>query len=364
MKLMKLKPSDNTFFRDGKVFKRGYNHLITSKNIPYLSVFFGALFSSFLAENPMVAKRFLSQKFKEGDDRHKILTIGQIYLYHEGKKAVYIPAPKDLFLDMKGTSKFGEFKKYARGLHSLPYDYILMPPKEGEVSRVRGEFINIKRIPVQYKNKSNVDLNLKNEKAIFKKNYKVGIGSDYHSRMVKEDLLYRIEQTEFESNEWSFILEYELDSEYIKFQYGTDVKEPDQGYLKLGGENKPCKYQRVSNRHIEEFQHFKAKSISNSMEAQTLKIVFTTDVYFKDSERSKSFFQNRVIGMSNEKPVYIGGFDMNKGVKPMFKGYGAGTVFLVKNEKEMSLEEELNDLIGASRLEGFGQYFILEEKYE
>lgn len=363
MNLLKIKPCDNTFFRDGKIFKMGYNNMITSKNTPYSSVFFGAVFSAFLAKNPKVRGKFLAQNFNNGDDRHKILNIGQVYLYSESDNAAYIPAPKDLFLNEKRKVFFGEFKSISKELHSLPYEYIMMAPAQEDVDRVCGDYINIKKIYQKYINKLTDKMNLVNEKDIFKKSYKVGIGTDYQNRIVKEDLLYRIEQTEFMLNKWSFIIEYEFNGEYIKSKYGVEMEELEQGYLKLGGENKACKFKRTDNREIEKYQDFIVKN--RNSDSNIIKIIFTSDVYFKESRQWEDFLINNVIGMSNDKPIYIGGFDLNKGVKPMFKGYEAGTVFLVekKHEDVYRIEEKLDGLIGNSKLEGFGQYFILEEKH-
>ncbi|KAA8662568.1 hypothetical protein F3O63_18645 [Clostridium sp. HV4-5-A1G] len=98
------------------------------------------------------------------------------------------------------------------------------------------------------------------------------------------------------------------------------------------------------------------------MESELLKIIFITDTYFVNEDYKDCFFKKRVIGMSNDKPIYIGGFDIKENrPKVMFKGYEAGTIFLVRKNDD-SLEDikaELNKLIGDSVYEGFGKYIIM-----
>lgn len=362
MKLLKLKPCDNTFFRDGKVFEKGYNNTVQSKNMPYPSVFSGAIFTALLTSNEHLKKEFMKNPSVE--EKKKILKIGQVYLYNERTRDIYIPAPKDIFRNKYGEIYFGKFDDMEEGMSSLPYKKVLMPPKVSGVKRVSKEFINIKNIYREYKKKSYLGMDLIHEDEIFKKNYKVGVGTDYNKRMVKEDLLYRIEQTEFESDDWSFIVEYDIKYDYLKSKYDIGIEnnlsDLNNGYLKLGGENKVCKYENIENKYISRFH----KSIEEgfNMESDLIKIIFTTDMYFNDDSDRNCFFKKRVIGMSNDKPIYIGGFDIKENKpKVMFKGYEAGAIFLVRknNDSLEDIKAELNKLIGDSVYEGFGKYIIM-----
>ncbi|QAT61162.1 type III-B CRISPR module-associated protein Cmr3 [Acidilutibacter cellobiosedens] len=359
MKLLKLKPCDNTFFRDGKVFKMGYNNIIQSKNIPYPSVFSGAVFTAFLANNEGLKKKFM--KNPSVKEKRKILKIGQVYLYNERTRDIYIPAPKDLFKDEDGEIYFGKFDDLAEGMTSLPYKKALMSPNIDGIERISKEFINIKNIFREYKNKSYLGMDLVHEDEIFKKNYKVGIGTDYDKRIVKEDLLYRVEQTEFLSNDWSFIVEYDINIKLIKEKKIGNIEELKKGYLKLGGENKICKYEECDkwvNDYINEFR--KNAEDNYKINSSIIKLIFTSPVYFKGENDLNKI---GVIGISSDKPIYIGGFDIKeKAAKQMYKGYEAGTVFLIMENKFETIKNRLETSIGDLINEGFGKYIILEEE--
>ena len=70
--------------------------------------------------------------------------------------------------------------------------------------------------------------------SIFKNSYKVGIELE-KNKNTKEKHLYRLDQIEMNSFEkkWSFIVEFKIQGKQLK---------DNEGYLKLGGEGKICKY--------------------------------------------------------------------------------------------------------------------------
>lgn len=80
MKLLKIKPCDNTFFGTGQPFNFDNNSFIESMVFPYPSVFFGAIFTAMLTENNDFRKIFFKNK---RNDHEKILNIGKIYIYDE-----------------------------------------------------------------------------------------------------------------------------------------------------------------------------------------------------------------------------------------------------------------------------------------
>ncbi|WP_053240645.1 hypothetical protein [Clostridium sp. DMHC 10] len=79
------------------------NNFIRSKNTPYPSVFFGAIFTSILSQND----EFRSEFFKKGKyDHEELLELHQVYLYNNTTEMAYISAPKDLFINSQGKKKF------------------------------------------------------------------------------------------------------------------------------------------------------------------------------------------------------------------------------------------------------------------
>ncbi|MBS5825358.1 MAG: CRISPR-associated protein Cmr3, partial [Clostridium argentinense] len=242
MKLLKIKPYDNTFFRLGNNFEFKISNVIQTKNVAYPSTFFGAIFTAILVNNDKFRNKFLS--ISENTDHLEILNIKQIYLYDEKQGVVYIKAPKDIFVN-NSEVKFGNFKKIKYGESSIKYDYYLEEPNGNELERADKYFVSINEFYGKYRYKLLQKSDLKHEDEIFKKNIKTGIALDKCTGTVKESLLYTIEQTEFKNitenyqdSDWSFIIEYDIDNDFIKKNDYPQIEDLERGELKLGGETK------------------------------------------------------------------------------------------------------------------------------
>ncbi|WP_032123137.1 type III-B CRISPR module-associated Cmr3 family protein [Clostridium amazonitimonense] len=358
--LVNIKPCDNTFFGDGNQFNFDISNLIKSKNTPYPSVFFGAIFTAILTHNDKFRKAF----FQNGRyDHESILKIGQIYLFNEESKSVYIKAPMDLFANSKSEISFGKFKNNAGNLNSLSYEYILEIPAGMDYKRIENMYINIKNIHDSYSKKQGIRVELKDENQLFVKNHKIGIGINKNTKKTEEGKLYQIEQTEFIDNNWSYIVEYKINKDYLKnsIYKEIEVKNLDKGYLKLGGENKPCKFKTIYNDKIERFNSKKTGNLNSGI----YKILFTSETYFPKG--IDSFFKKnniRILGVSNDKPIYIGGYDMQgKGtIRKMYKGYSAGTVILVEFNNN-SNTKDIYELLKNDSVKGFNNCVILKEDF-
>lgn len=361
MQLLKIKPYDNTFFGTGKVLNLGDNDYIQSKSIPYPSVFFGAIFTALLSENKKFRKAFFNNDIP---DHTEILKIGQVYLFNEKEDEVYIPAPKDIFVNSSKV-KVGKFvdAKYI----SLRTSKLLKAPIDSEYRRVTNHFINLRNIYSGYLNKDNNSIEILSEEDIFKKAIKIGIGMEMNRRVVEKDKLYKLEQTEFISNDWSFLVEYEIQKDYLENKYKDIINYLSNGCLKLGGENKVCKYSKTINSVIEEFNDYKPEIVNNEF-----KLIFTSDTYFKKNIYDLFEQSFEILGISNDKPIYIGGFDMisskNKkygAPRRMYKGFSAGTILLLRMNKGVKRKQALDDLKKIMKLEyekGFNKYIVMEDK--
>ncbi|KEI87409.1 CRISPR-associated protein Cmr3 [Clostridium botulinum] len=364
-KLINIKPCDSTFFGDGYQFNFDISNIIKSKNTPYPSVFFGAIFTAILTNNDEFRRGFFQ---KSEYDHENILEIGQVYLFNEKTNRVYIKAPMDLFINSKGKIVLGKFQKHDIEFNSLNHDYILESPKDRDFKRIENMYINTRNIYDGYLKRQEIRLDLKDENKIFIKNYKVGIGIDKNSKNVEDGKLYKIQQTEFandEKNEWSYIVEYKINRKYLQEKYKRiELKDLDLGYLKLGGENKACKFKAINNKDIEKFNSEKMKNFNDNI----YKIIFTSESYFL--EKTDSFFKKNnitILGMSNSKPIYIGGYDMKdkrtKGgaIRKMYKGYSPGTVFLIKSNKEIEIKT-IYEFFKNGNKKGFNNCVILKEE--
>lgn len=358
-KIINIKPCDNTFFGDGNQFNFDISKIIKSKNTPYPSVFFGAIFTAILAHNDDFRKAF----FKKGKyDHEDILKIGQVYLFNEKDEKVYIKSPMDLFINSKDEVDFGKFTRYDNRFHSISYDYLLESPKGKNYKKVENMYINIKNIHDSYLKKQRIRLDLREEGQIFIKNNKIGIGIDKETKKIEEGKLYKIQQTEFLNDNWSYIVEYQINEKYLKDEYnGIEVLDLDIGYLKLGGENKACKFKNIDNIEIQNFNLKREEPLIKGI----YKIIFTSETYFVDG--IDSFLRKNnitILGMSNDKPIYIGGYDMkgNGTIRRMYKGYSAGTVLLIKINKDIN-SKNIYELLKDENKKGFNNCIIIKEEF-
>lgn len=383
MSLLKIDPCDSLFFGTGKQFNFGDNDFIDSKTMPYPSVFFGAIFTAILTKNDEFRKAFLNKK---EPDHKEILKIGQIYLYNEAENKIYIKAPCDIFLDETGDISIGEFKENNK-LTSSSFKFYLDSPVD---NRGRGhlynmateDYIEIGDLYDSYMRKQEKCIDIINEEKIFSKETKIGIAINKDKKAVEKDKLYKVQQISFVNdnysyksyNGWSYIVEYEL----LKDKYlGENNKEISiqnlkEGYLKLGGEAKACRYKVITNEKIDEFNKLIKKEFNKKFNNR-FRVIFTSDSYFDENLDLKSRLKENFdfLGMANNKPIYIGGIDLkddsgNKKVRRMYKGYAAGTVLLlqVKNNKHINIKTELDSVVKLKKDEnnrGFNKYIIMEE---
>ncbi|MGG7163508.1 type III-B CRISPR module-associated Cmr3 family protein [Clostridium ihumii] len=356
-RLIEIKPCDNTFFRDGNQFNKEISKIIRSKNTAYPSVFFGAIFTAILSENDDFRKIFFENNMY---DHEKILEIGQVYLFNRKNRECYIKAPMDLFMDERNNITLGNFKKNNK-YNSLKYKYILESPVNTKFNRLENMYININDIYDGYFKKQEFALELVDENQIFIKNYKVGIGINKENKTTEEGAFYQVEYTEFNNNEWSYIVEYNINYDYLNNNYkDVEIKKLDSGYLKLGGENKACQYKHLKNTYIEKFRN------QEQLSGNLYKIIFTSETYFNENINDYLEKNNIIIlGMSNGKPLYIGGYDM-KGKKGnprvMYKGFSAGTVILVEIKKDYNIQD-IKEIIKCGNTKGFNNCIVLREEF-
>ena len=71
MELINIKPCNNTFFGDGHQFNFGISNFIRSKNTPFPSVFFGAIFTAILSKNDDFRYEFINRNKYDHEDVYK-----------------------------------------------------------------------------------------------------------------------------------------------------------------------------------------------------------------------------------------------------------------------------------------------------
>ena len=86
----------------------------------------------------------------------------------------------------------------------------------------------------------------------------------------------------------------------------------ERGELKLGGENKVCTYEVTENGIS---MNLSQKCVKMFLKpGEKLKVILTSDSYFIESGSVADLFKDNIeiLALVNDKPIYIGGFDVKE----------------------------------------------------
>lgn len=324
-KVLRIKPCDTLFFGSGRRFERSESTWVSSRLMPYPSVFYGAICGLMLAHYEEKKIKYLKRNENKFDPRDS-LVMGNVYLYNEETGQTYMKAPLDLFISKTGQLEYFEIRKNPENIAtSSRASYLFYSDKKIDekfddmyisINSFNNGYLIMDR-DVEYLRSSDMTI----------PSYKVGIqrNSNY---VAEESCLYRIDVTEFDNGKWSYLVEYNND------QWWDDShSEPQQGYLKLGGENKPCQF------YVEEKNDYIADRPRDVI-SQTgyVKMVITspyldTDIlqwaYDSDELTDKILIYSGQIG----RIEHIGGYDMVKRKsKCMHQAFPQGSILIIGSQ--------------------------------
>ncbi len=328
-KVMRIKPCDNLFLGTGKQFIKSESSWLSTKLVPYPSVFQGAIASLMLAKDENRKSKYIDEGDYSSDPR-EYLKIGRVYLYDDKNREVYMAAPLDLVLDEYGRCHFSNIKKINQNVKCSIEDmsHLFFNEVNDDSERADGMF-------VKYRNFYNSYCDTRESIVIIKpsdivaNSYKVGIQLD-ENRLTKEGHLYRIDLTEFKENDdqgWSYLVEYSIDDNW----WEEKTYQFEKGYLKLGGENKACKFWCYDfDKLLDDYSDI----YDEINESEYVKIVITTPCEFKSNTWKPKFRNIEVIAAAIGEAYDIGGFDMKLKVpKPMNKAVPEGSVYVLKSKE-------------------------------
>ncbi len=327
-KFIKIKPLDTLFFRGGKPFNAGSDSWADSGFLPNPSVIWGALFSVL----------FLEGKVKTTDKEK--LQIKNIYLYNEEKTTILTPAPLDIFVDEDRKYYIAKYED-VDFISNYPLKVISKIETDKEVAPIENSFIEINSLFQHYVNKYEKNLIIYNFSDVFITDYKIGIEIDSNTKTSKENMLYRIDLTQF-LDEWSFLIEYECDVEF-----------KESGILKLGGEGKTAQYSKVDEPIGLQTANVYRKQVLEELESKNyFKVLFKTPAYFNCGWQLE---QKGLVCANVGKSISIGGWDMEKKEsKPMKKYIPAGSVYVFEKNGKIELKSE-----DSEHYKGFGSFELL-----
>ena len=356
---IKIKPSDTLFFRDGFTFKIGLNNYLQSLDVPYPSVFYGAIFSAILRQggftyiknkiNGIKEIENVKAKKVESDKLNSCLKetfkIDDIYLYDEIENEIFIHSPLDIFYN-DYMKKIGEYDIENHTFNS-PEDEI------DKFKRADDSFIKVHDLIKYYAENNMKDIELYPKKYFFNKYIKTGITIDQDSKTAKDKHMYRIDMTEFCDKKFSYLLKCEIDSKKIDLK--NDI-------VRLGGESKLAAFTHTF-KNLDVINEIKNFYENTTIKENKLKVILTSPMII-DDKKYNDLKNDQIRIAVTGKPNYVGGFDMAaRHKKEMRKAIPSGSVLIVEDDNFIGKKIEkikiefLESL--QERFRGFGSTIIV-----
>ena len=322
---IEIKAFDTLFFRDGKPFTMEDESWAEGIFPPPMSVIYGALRTAYFANHPEELG-----KANEHDDPTKNLKIKHFAFYIQNKGYVYYPVPADFATKEIKTNKWQIFRMQIRDnvLTSKPVLPLCADPKEEKLESVSGFYLTgdslneyLQRFDINETSVLRLDKQMSVEP-------KIGIGRNNQTKTSNEGRLYRLGMRRMEG--LSILVDFE----------GMEL--PEKGIIRLGGEGKTAYYSKSD---------FDSESRKIDDVSRRFVVYFKTPAYFEKNGYYPDFFdwnfsceingrKYRIVSMSMDKPLSIGGWDMKANrPKPMKKFVPAGTVYIVECDSEISLKD-------------------------
>ena len=321
----KIKPFDTLFFRDGRPFTMGGETWANQIFPPYPSTIYGALRSWLIFEKGTL-KDFKENKFKEelGNPNEKgSFSVKGVFLSKED--LLYFPIPRDLFFDKNEEKQrlytIQSIEKPSLLVSDYPMNHILINQNQKELEEAKG-WIDLFNLQDYLENKGQVLTFIEDDK-FYDKEKKTGIKRNKITLNAEVGHLYRISMIRLQKNV-NFYLDINGLNDY-----------PQKGMIRLGGEGKMIKIEKVEN--LDHFQYL--REIQINLSKKCFKIYFATPVIFKkgwipewlDSETLEGIYKNiklKLIACALGKYIQIGGWDLaNQKPKPMYRAVPAGSVY-------------------------------------
>ena len=364
--IIRIKPFDTLFFRDGKPFSMGDEVWASGLFPPPPSVLYGALRTAFFAEHPAEVVKANA----ENDPTAK-LVIRKLAVAIGG--SVYYPTGQDLLVkkDTKQREQYLSFPTSTTLLSSSPFHrphlserYILSSGTAAFLentekgSLIAGDELEDYLSPVSQRG---LDLfTLKHPSEYLSADPKTGIGRSRSTGSAEEGLLYRVEMLRMATRSQTDI------SLVVEFD-GISI--PKKGMLKLGGEGKAAIYEVADTETLD-------MSLPEvSLKAPFFKLYLSSPSIFSQGwlpggispdtlEGEINGIPIRLIAASIDKPAYRGGFDIKaRRFKPMKRAVSAGSVYFGELLNDTEPAQAIKALHGQSisdekRAEGYGIAFI------
>lgn len=358
MPSIQIEALDTLFFRDGKPFSMGDDTMATGIFPPPPSVFYGALRTSFAAQNNIELSTI------EQDTAHITIT-GLNYLL---EREPFFPLPLDLVQeknDLSGKAKLLRPLALTGVTTNIQTSsnvtHLLYRPKH--VEAISNAMLNSFEFG-EYLNGKLKDYTFSSFNDLIKSEVKIGIGRNRDTATTSEGKLYRLEMKRlhlFDANN--------EDSVGKRFSFLLETNEVRLTPLtRIGAEGKMAL-----------FNPFEASFPipSYQQDSQYFKVYFQTPAFFHEGAMPnwEKYLPNlgvSTVACAIGKPMFIGGFNMKKPVSPkkMLKAIPAGSVYYLHTTQTLSSvlnyieAQKIKTFTDERANEGFGIFYIANLNFD
>ena len=375
-----LQANDTFFFRDGRPFTKGDQSEGYSIFPPLPSTILGALRTAHIAEHGNLSSFYAGNMAKTigTPDSLGSMHLNGVFLA-DRESGIYYPIPLDLVVKKNDTDKKLYVLEVGTESSNLSSNALLphllkWSGAEDVESETNGRLEGIDM--TEYLLDGQTEFIFRPLEDFVRSEPKIGIERDYKTSASKDNMLYRINMSRFQSqflnpnerkalSELGFVVDYQC----------AEKLQPN-GLLKLGGEGKSFTYERSCHNPdplaTEEDMAALKEAIRSS---GVFKLYFATPAIFEQGWLPKWIDKNtynaKYSSMSFElrtaavgKPVAVGGWDMKKNMpKPTRQAVPAGSVYYFKIPDENCVDAIVNtfhykNISDRQAAEGFGLCFV------
>ncbi len=375
-----LQANDTFFFRDGRPFTKGDQSEGYSIFPPLPSTILGALRTAYIAEHGDLSAFYAGKMAMTigTPDSLGSISLNGVFLA-DRNSTIYYPIPLDLVVKKKETDnrlyllKVGTESSNLSSNASLTYLLKWFGAEDVE-SETNGRLEGI--VMAEYLLGGQTEFGFRPIEDFIRFEPKIGIERDYRTSSAKDNMLYRINMSRFQSQ---FLKKNErkaLSDLGFVVDYQCKIELPENGMLKLGGEGKSFTYKQ-SCYHTDplaaEEDMTALKEVIHS--SGFFKLYFATPAIFDHGWLpkwiDKTTYNAQYESLSFElitaavgKPIAIGGWDMKKNMpKPTRQAVPAGSVYYFKLPDESCVDAIVDtfhykNISDCQAAEGFGLCFV------
>lgn len=375
-----LQANDTFFFRDGRPFTKGDQSEGYSIFPPLPSTILGGLRTAYISEHGDLISFYQGKMAETIGTPNSLgsISLNGVFLA-DRESEIYYPIPLDMVTKKKEKDKLYTLERSpekSNFISNSPLNHHLRWDEDDEdvESETDGRLGGIDM--TEYLLSGQTEFIFRPLEDFVYSEPKIGIERDYNTSASKDNMLYRINMSRFQSQFHNPNERKALSDLGFVVDYQCEEMLPEKGLLKLGGEGKSFTYKRSCHNPnpfaTEEDITALKKSIRSS---HAFKLYFATPAIFNqgwlpewiDKTTFKAQYQSlpfELITAAVGKPIAIGGWDMKKNApKPTRQAVPVGSVYYFNISDKTCIDTIINafhykNISDYQAAEGFGLCFV------